>query len=897
MADPVISLVIGRIVDLLNKNSVFLKDVERQVEKLKDDLVWMRCFLKDAEQRQDEDARIRNWVSLVRAAAYDAEDVIEIFASKVEFFTKDKGLVTKLTYYPLKIVNRYKIGKEIKSLQMRLNDMETSRDKYGLKNLGEGTSTHGEELQRIRRSVEDKDIVGFEEKTKSLVAELLKEDKNRRLVSIVGMGGAGKTTLAKKVYNHADVRTRFDCRAWVCVSSSYNHKETLRTIIKQLNPITNELLDMLEKMQEQDLEERLRQDLQDKRYLVVLDDVWKEEAWDCLAGAFPDVNASSRLLLTSRNLEVAQHADALSHPCELKTLGQEDSWQLFLKMALGHGANAGCPPDLEEVGREITRRCNGLLLAITVIGGLLVAKKKLKSEWEKVLNNFSTYLSRSQSGVLAILELSYADLSPKLKFCFSYLGLFPEDHVISVRKLIRMWVTEGIIQKRDAKNLEETAAYDVEQLCSRNMVQVAETTVDERIRSCRVHDLLRELAIRKAEDENFFQIHDTRDDEISAQSRYLAVHSLPLDKNSFGSSTPPLRSLLLFNVHDYRENISLIFKSFRKLRILDFENVGMGYNLPKGIGELRLLRYLNLRDTYIRKLPHSVGCLRYLQTLDIRTHAPVKVSNIIWKLESLRHLYAYDMECDVPLKIEGLRNLQTLSGIPFEDVMHNNMITLTSLQKLEIWVDDRSEIDKLCVHLSEVGSLKKLHLYFRGLPQSLAGLSKLHHVTGLKLSGSGMLPPDFPPNLSRLSLNHTFFRNDPMPVLEKLGQLQFLKIEVAYEGPQHMVISRHGFHQLKFLVLSRIYDLDEIKVEEGALPQLQCLRIRECRKLRKLPEELKHVPSLDALELVSMPKDFISGLDADLVSSVPNLRIFDSLKKRSRHLYFAHRMEAMSCGD
>ncbi|XP_027153641.1 putative disease resistance protein At1g50180 isoform X2 [Coffea eugenioides] len=524
MADPVVSVVIERTSNLLIQKIVFLKGVRRQVERLQNDLVRMRCFLNDADQRQDEDERIRNWVSEIRAAAYDAEDIIEIFASKVEFFTKDKGLVTKLTYYPLKIVSLNKIGKEIESLRMRLKEIADSREEYGIKNLREGMTTHGEELQRIRRSSplnEDKDIVGFGEITKSLVSELLKGGKNRRVVSIIGMGGAGKTTLAKKVYNHADVRTRFNCRAWVCVSSSYNHKETLRTIIKQLNPMTNELLDMLERMQEQDLEERLYKDLQDKRYLVVLDDVWKEAAWDCLATrAFPDGSTSSRLLLTSRNLDVAVHADALSKPHELKTLGEEDSWQLFLKKALVHEANAVCPPDLEEVGREIVRRCAGLPLAITVIGGLLLGKKELKSEWEKVLSNFSTYLSRSQNGVSAILELSYADLPANLKFCFLYLGLFPEDSVISVRKLIHMWVAEGIMQKRDAENLEETAAYDdVERLCRRNMVQVAEMTIDERIKSCRVHDLLRDVAIRKAEDENFFQIHDTRDDKISAKSR------------------------------------------------------------------------------------------------------------------------------------------------------------------------------------------------------------------------------------------------------------------------------------------------------------------------------------------------------------------------------------------
>ncbi|CDP19049.1 unnamed protein product [Coffea canephora] len=761
MADPVISLVVERTGDLLIQKIVFLKGVRGQVERLQNDLVRMRCFLKDADQRQDEDARIRNWVSEIRAAAYDAEDIIEIFANKIESI-RDKGFVTRLAYCPWRIVSLNKIGREIGSLQTRLDNIAASREKFGIKNLGEGTSTHGEELQRLRRSSplsEDKDIVGFEEMTKSLVTELLKEDRNRRVVSIIGMGGAGKTTLAKK-------------------------------------------------MQEQDLEQRLYQDLQDKRYLVVLDDVWEEEAWDCLVrNAFPDSSTSSKVLLTSRNRDVAVHADALSIPHELKTLGKEDSWQLFLRKALAHRDNAGCPPDLEEVGREIVRRCDGLPLAITVVGGLLLGKKELKSEWEKVLNSFNRNLSRSQSGVSAILELSYADLPPNLKFCFLYLGLFPEASVISVPKLIHMWVAEGIMQNRDAENLEETAAYDdVERLCGRNMVQVVETTVDARIKRCRVHDLLRELAIRKAEDENFFQIHDTSDGKISAKSRYLAVHSLPLDKNYFGTSIPPLRSLLFFNVHDYREDISLSFKSFRKLRMLDLENVRMG-NLPKEIGEVRLLRYL--------------------------------VSDFIWKLESLRHLYAYDIECDVPLKIEGLRNLQTLSRIRFDDIMHNNMITLTSLQKLGILVDDRSEMDKLCMHLSEVGSLKTLHLYCNTESEwpSLDGLSKLHHVTELKLSGSAltMLPPDFPPNLSRLSLKHTDLTDDPMPVLEKLGQLSFLKMKDAYKGPQ-LVISRHGFHQLKFLELNSLSGLEEIQGEEGALLQLRCLRIRKCRELRKLPE-------------------------------------------------------------
>nr|XP_027086617.1 disease resistance protein RPP13-like [Coffea arabica] len=224
--------------------------------------------------------------------------------------------------------------------------------------LGERMSTHGEEHQRLGRSSpirEEKDIVGFEKVKKSLVAELLKEDKNRRVVSIIGVRGVGKRTLPRKVYNHADVWTSFECRACLCVSSSYNHKKMLRSIIKQLNPMSNALLEILEKMEEQDLKQRLYQDLQEKCYLVVLDDVWKKEAWDCLAWALPDVSRSSRLLLTSRNTNIPLHADGLSIPYELKALGKEDSWKLFLKKAFSNGANDGCPLDSKNVGREIAR--------------------------------------------------------------------------------------------------------------------------------------------------------------------------------------------------------------------------------------------------------------------------------------------------------------------------------------------------------------------------------------------------------------------------------------------------------------------------------------------------------------------------------------------------------------
>lgn len=492
MAEAVVSFVIERLGDLLIKKFVFLKGVQGQVERLRDELVRIRSFLNDADQKQDEDERIRNWVSEMKAVGYDSEDVIEVFISEIESIRK-KGLLKKLAYWPIRMRCLYKVGKGIESIQLRISDIADSREKFGIRNLGEGTSINGEELQRLRRFppfVEDKDIVGLEEKKKDLVAQLLQEDNRRRVFSITGMGGVGKTTLARNLYNHADVKTRFDCRAWVYVSVSYNFRDILRTIIKQVKPVSNELSDNLEKMGEEEMEKMLHEHLQDKCYLVVLDDIWKEEAWDCLDRVFPDAGKGSRLLLTSRNESVPLHADALSTPYRLKLLDQEESWLLFLKKAFRDSPDTSCPLNLEDIAREIAGRCAGLPLAITIIGSLLLGKRRLRSDWQIVLNDISTYLSRGQNGVSAILELSYRDLPPNLKFCFLYLGLFPENCEIPMQKLVHTWVAEGIIPKCETKCLEDVAADYMEQLLTRNMVQVAAITVDDRVKSYRIHDLL-----------------------------------------------------------------------------------------------------------------------------------------------------------------------------------------------------------------------------------------------------------------------------------------------------------------------------------------------------------------------------------------------------------------------
>ncbi|KAL5988123.1 hypothetical protein ACLOJK_035886, partial [Asimina triloba] len=202
-------------------------------------------------------------------------------------------------------------------------------------------------------------------------------DECRRVVSIVAIGGAVKTTLAKQLYNCSRVTDHFrDILAWVCVSQTYSVKELLQEVAVQVMCLSKtECSDLTIEA----LQEKLSGFLRKSKYLVVLDVMWKREAWDELRAAFPDGKNGSRILMTSRIKEVALYADPGSHPHELPLLNREESWAQFLNNVFPHknkNSSSCCPPNVEEVGKKIVAKCGGLPLAIRVIGGLLSTKEE-----------------------------------------------------------------------------------------------------------------------------------------------------------------------------------------------------------------------------------------------------------------------------------------------------------------------------------------------------------------------------------------------------------------------------------------------------------------------------------------------------------------------------------------
>ncbi|KAL7236954.1 hypothetical protein ACSBR1_020107 [Camellia fascicularis] len=337
IAGPFVAFVVERLGDVLIQKTNLLRGVSGQVEEMQRELNRMKGFLKDAAKKQEEgDERVHNWVAEIREAAYDAEAVIDTYIIKVAFRRETGSVLNVLMRYSCVFkfkdcIAIHKVGVEIESIKTNISKITTSLDTYGVTAMSEGESSRFEK-QRLQRwsytHVLEEDIVGLDDDIKTIAEHLVKEERQCRVVSIWGMGGLGKTTLAKKVYNHINVRRHFDCFAWAFISQQCNVREVLEGILIKLSTEGREQIKL---MKHEELVEKLFEVQIQKKCLVVIDDIWKAEDWKILSPAFPNKEvAGSKILLTTRMKEVASYADQLH---ELRPLIETESWKLFGKKA------------------------------------------------------------------------------------------------------------------------------------------------------------------------------------------------------------------------------------------------------------------------------------------------------------------------------------------------------------------------------------------------------------------------------------------------------------------------------------------------------------------------------------------------------------------------------------
>ncbi|XP_074374331.1 putative late blight resistance protein homolog R1A-10 [Apium graveolens] len=375
-------------------------------------------------------------------------------------------------------------------------------------------------------------VVGFDDDARSLLEKLMGGKKQLQIISIVGMAGLGKTTLVKKVFNEPSIVYHFHVRAWTIVTQEPKKSDLLLGILK--SGFGAEIKDC----SDMELSVNLKQRLSGQRYLVVLDDMWDSKEWNDLMLCFPDDNVGSRIVITSRLADLPLHVH-YQHP--LRFLSEKESWDLlrykvFLKES--------CPSSLIEIGVHIVRKCQGLPLLIVVIAGILASDTTLRW-WSQVANDMRSIASNAPEEYMETLVLSYHHLPNHLKPCFLYFAAFPEDYEIPAWKLILLWVAEGFIKIQTAetnleekgKYLEDIAASYLNDLISRSLVIISKRGSNGGIKACIVHDALRELCIKKADEVDFLHQMPTREHFVSESETRTSLaqrlHSHEVDEENF----------------------------------------------------------------------------------------------------------------------------------------------------------------------------------------------------------------------------------------------------------------------------------------------------------------------------------------------------------------------------
>ncbi|XP_057801872.1 disease resistance protein RPP13-like isoform X2 [Salvia miltiorrhiza] len=698
-------------------------------------------------------------------------------------------------------------------------------------------------------------VVGLEEDVDLLLRRVISNGELHSYL-ITGMTGIGKTALVSKVYNHAGVVDQFDRRVWVCCFTNFSHKKILMKIIEQLVDCEEFKRDsLLEKMERADnfcVGEMLRKHLEGMRYLIVLDDFPKEMCLGYILEFLPFEVKGSRLLLTSR---FAYKDVNIGYTHWVKTLDPRKSWKLLLKTI---PSELKFPKNLEKMGRDMLRKCDGLPLAIIEVGKQLAKRRPLtEREWEEALESIDLGV------ILPLFESSYQKLDPESKPCFLHMAFFKEYTCIRTGKMEHV---SAIVSKVSENQIRSYVSI----LTQECFVEIKDK------KSCRVNAILHMLSIKKAEEEIGLEILRSNGSNRPFESpRHHRVIICSRDK--FNCSTDQDKHLvsLFFHGGGFFDTSPSYWKSFELLKILDWEDFGLK-NLPEsGTDTMMGLRYLGLRNNYIQKLPLALGSLKELEVLDIALNFMVEVPDIIWEMCSLRHLYMSDVICREPLKIDTLANLESLTYISFDNWTYELSCKgkMTRLNKLGIEeIDENSNVSKLFASLVELKNLETLILRgfrFRSMP-CLDNLGILRSIRTLKLEGNlPMLPSasNFPRLLESLTLVNSCLDEDPMPILAaRLPVLRHLKLRNAYTG-EEMVISKYMNH-LEVLCMEELWNVRDLQVGKGRLSNLKNLEIKNCPYLETLPEAIGEMRKLEELKMVTTKTIATKIRNSHLISEI-----------------------------
>ncbi|KAF6987313.1 hypothetical protein CFC21_004968 [Triticum aestivum] len=728
------NIVTGAMGSLLPKLGQLLMDeynlhkrVKKDVEFLRKELESMHAALiKVGEVPPDQlDGQVKLWADEVRDLSYNMEDVVDKFLVRVDGdgiqlphdnSSRFKELKNKMIGLFKKAKNHHRIADAVKEIKEQLQEVAARRDRN---KVVVPNPTEPITIDPCLRALyaEATELVGIYGKKDQELMRLLSMEgddasKNRlKKVSVVGFGGLGKTTLARAVYDK--IKGDFDCRAFVPVGQNPDMKKVLRDILLDLgNPQSD--LAMLGANQ---LIKKLHEFLENRRYLVIIDDIWDEKLWEGISFAFSNRNnLGSRLITTTRDFDVSKSCclSADDSIYKMKSLSTDDSRRLFHKRIFPDAS--GCPSEFQQVSEDILKKCGGVPLAIITIASALASGQQVKPkhEWDILLQSLGSGVTKDNSLVemRRILSFSYYNLPSHLKTCLLYLCIYPEDSTIDRDRLIWKWVAEGFVHHGDqGTSLFLVGLNYFNQLINRSMIQPIYDNIGQ-IYGCRVHDMVLDLICNLSHEAKFVYVLDGTGDNMSFQGnvRRLSIQ----DRNKDHQGTPLTDFMGISRVRSitiFKSAIKIMptLSRFEVLRVLDLSacNLRKSSSL-EGVGHLIHLRYLGLSGIGFRELSTEIGKLQFLEVLDLRINK--YLDELPSTLCNLRRLICLNV-CPCKLVpaagvLQNLTSIEVLRGVLISlNIIAQEFGNLARLRKLHIEFKDGS----LDLYEGFVNSLCNLH--------------------------------------------------------------------------------------------------------------------------------------------------------------------------------------------
>ncbi|EXB56304.1 Disease resistance protein RGA2 [Morus notabilis] len=708
--------------------------LEGDLKRLKETMATIKDVLLDAEEKQAHDKRITSWLTQLKDVFLDAEDVLDEFdceeqrRQSVKKHGRTGRKVRRFFSRSNPLVFRASVARAIKDIRERLDQIAADKKNFDLNSRQEERRLTNE-WKEVHSFVDPSDVIGRDIDQKniiSLLTDAASDDHDEihpklSVIPIHGIPGVGKTTLTRLVYNHKRVRCYFELKMWVHVSKDFDVPRLIKEILDSATGKKNDNLTF------DQVQTQLRDNLEGKRFLLVLDDVWNGDRsrWIELRSLLTGGSKGSKIIVTTRSANVGDCMGTIS-PYNLEGLSDEHSWNFFLKCAFKEGVGHEQNRNLLDIGRQILDKCKGIPLVVRTLGSLLYSNQDVQywryiSEsklWEVVAEPY-------RKGIFAALLLSYSDLPFHLKRCFLYCSLFPKGKEIFSLELIQLWMAHGVLipKRNEYRSLEDIGHQYFKELCSRSFFQYVKK--QGWYYSFSMHELIHEFAQLVAQSECW--IINSPESDICNRVRHLSVNQL--SGNEIPSCLDNLNSVrtIIFPFLLTEPLSDFFFKKYlwkyECLRMLDLSYSSFE-TFPSYIGRMKQLRNLNLsHNRKLVNLPDSITKLQSLQILQLQGCSNLeKLPKNIGNLSSLMFLSITTKEMCFPENgIECLTSLRTLMIVSCNKLSYLSdriMGCLTALETLVI-----SYCENLALFDDQDEKVKRLSLQkliFMDLPKMRA---------------------------------------------------------------------------------------------------------------------------------------------------------------------------------